>query len=282
MGIVWIASYPKSGNTLVRFLLASYFVGPIESSRDVARCVPHLNPDGSFSSQDPWRTPARGHLLVKTHFVFSPAHPRVQETAGYIHIIRNPKDVLLSALNYRRLEQLERPGSIGEFSDEEYARAFIASGGDALWRQLGYGTWEEHAASWHLDPGVPHVRARYRDLRSGSAPLLRAMLAMLGEPVDEARVELAVRDSSFENMRALEIREKHAGESTGVFTGGKGAMRKGRFFMNKGQMGQTLGHLARGIDEAFDRRFGASMQRLGVSFGSGAAAWLTEFGSPIV
>src|SRR4051812_49396983 len=39
VGVVWIASYPKSGNTWVRFLLANYLAGPVSCSADVERAV---------------------------------------------------------------------------------------------------------------------------------------------------------------------------------------------------------------------------------------------------
>lgn len=265
MGTVWLASYPKSGNTWVRFLLANYFLGEVRSSRDVAKAIPDLHVKGQYPPLAPWLTPARGHLLAKTHLALTPAHPGVDQTAAFIYIIRHPKDVLLSSLNHRRLEGEEPVKALGPFSDAQYVRLFIDGGGDPIWREMGYGTWKSHAESWLTGQRVPHLCLRYEELRADPALHLRAMLGFLGEPSDEARLAQAVKRSSFEQLRALEIREKHQGASHGVFAGDRSSMKKGIFFMNKGKTGQTLGALGPGLDEAFGKRFDAAIReyRLG-------------------
>src|ERR1051326_693324 len=76
MGIIWIASYPKSGNTWVRFLLANYLAGPIESSAQVEEAVP-----GYDRAADPRPLiEQRGTLYVKTHFPWGPGHPHAELT----------------------------------------------------------------------------------------------------------------------------------------------------------------------------------------------------------
>lgn len=259
MGTVWLASYPKSGNTWVRFLLANYFLGDVRSSRDVSRAIPDLHVKGQFPPATPWLTPTKGHLLAKTHLAFTPAHPAVEQTAGLIYIIRHPKDVLLSSLNHRRLEGEEPVKALGPFSDEEYVRIFIQGAGDPIWREMGYGSWTTHAESWLTEKRFPHLCLRYEELRTDPAAHLRAALGFLGEPVDDVRLAQAVKRSSFEQLRALEIREKHEGASHGVFAGDRSSMKKGIFFMNKGRTGQNLAAIGPGLDEAFDRRFGAAI-----------------------
>ncbi len=99
MGIVWIASYPKSGNTWVRFLLAAYFSGPIQSSEQVSAAIPDLLQGG-----DPRPALARGQTAyMKTHLPWSAAHPYAADTDRAVVVVRHPKDVCLSCLKHPRL-----------------------------------------------------------------------------------------------------------------------------------------------------------------------------------
>ena len=43
------------------------------------------------------------NIFCKTHFVYSNDHPYIEHTAGVVYILRNPRDVLLSALRFHRL-----------------------------------------------------------------------------------------------------------------------------------------------------------------------------------
>lgn len=264
MKILWIASYPKSGNTWVRFLLASYLHGPIASSRDVARHIPDLHVPGEV---DPARLAGGTDadvLPIKTHLACSDRHPAIERTMGFVYVLRDPRDVLLSNLNYHRL--IGTRGSDGRPLDGAlYAQAFVRAGGDPNWIERGFGTWAEHAASW-VDLGArrwPHAVLRYEALRRDSAAGLREILGVLGQPVDEARLARAVTEASFDRMRALEVQEKAARAGSSVFAGDRTAMQKGRLFMNAGRSGQRLDTVAPGLDAAFDRAFGAPAARYG-------------------
>jgi hypothetical protein len=72
---------------------------------------------------------------------FTPT-PRRRKPA--LVVIRNPKDVLLSGLDYQRLIGLQER----DVSDLDYARAFILHGGDMSWIARGYGTLEDNVHSW--------------------------------------------------------------------------------------------------------------------------------------
>lgn len=250
MSIIWLASYPKSGNTWLRFLLANILLGRAPgSSLELARLIPDVH------RPDLPADPAE-HQFIKTHFMRSPEHPRLGETLRVIHIVRHPRDVLLSALNYRRME-----GVIDHMTDAQYAQSFIAFAGDGLWARLGYGSWLEHTASW-LDPGVPVLRIQYERLKGEPAPELRRVLEFTGLLADDADIARAIKQSSFENLRALEIRERE-GKGKSIFPGKPKDTKSGRFFFNKGGSGQRLDPLAPGLDAAFDRRFANALHNLG-------------------
>lgn len=257
MGIVWIASYPKSGNTWIRFLLANYLAGPIEHSAQVEAAVP-----GYSRNADPVPLIAeRGTLYVKTHFPWGPTHPHAGLTDGAIVVVRHPKDVLLSSLNYRRLEV----GHDGGYSDEAYARWFIQAGGDPLWLQT-YGNLESHVRSW-LGHGeaLSRLMVRYEDLKADAAHQLTRILSFLRLPVDAAKVARAAADSSFESMRAMERREKARAAAGPVFAGAAPRPDWQRYFVSEGRSGATLAGIAPDLDRAFDERFAPVLHLLGYS-----------------
>lgn len=259
-GIVWLASYPKCGSTWVRFMLYAALYGPPARSVEVPRKIPDLHrwmPLEAREAHETWP------MLAKTHMMLTERHPKLAETVGAIHIIRHPRDVVLSAINYQRLTG---EGAKAR-SEAAYAQAFIRNGGDADWRSLGYGTWAGHARSWRGVGRFPVLGVRYEDLKENAGRELARMLDFLGVEVDAGRREEAVRASSFDAMRAMEIREKQRPDQTvssrRLFIGHVKATRKGVYFVNKGASGQSLDTLAPGLDADFDRSFAGALAEFG-------------------
>ncbi len=254
--IVWLASYPKCGNTWVRFMLYAYLYGPPAASIDIPRRIPDLH------RPLPMDPPTGAYMFAKTHFALSDRHPNLTNTTKAIHIIRNPRDVALSALNYRRLAT----GDAG-MDEAGFLRSFIAGGGDADWLRQGFGTWASHARSWRETDRFPVLAVRYEDIKADTRGVLVSMLEFLGEPVDTARLDTAIKASSFDAMRAMEIREKQKpvkdARAERLFVGDPKATRKGIYFINKGASGQSLDAVAPGLDAAFDASFDADLRAFG-------------------
>ncbi|MCW5768517.1 MAG: sulfotransferase domain-containing protein [Phycisphaeraceae bacterium] len=250
--VVWLASYPRSGNTWVRFLLYRYLHGPIESTARINEVIPGLHGRGRLDHTRPGRT------LVKTHFAFAPGHPLSDRAKAVIHIRRHPKDVLLSGLNYHSLTGNSVPAL-------KYANAFIALKGDPVWRQMGFGTWESHIESWLENPalqGIARHWTTYERLKSDTPGELRAMLDFLGESIDEDRLASTVADCTLERLREFEDEEKSKGAPS-LFPGSEAARSAGRRFINSGRTGQSLAHIDPGLDAQFDAAFAAILARRG-------------------
>ncbi len=253
MKIWWLASYPKSGNTWVRFLLLHYMHGEQSGSGELVREFPDLH-----RGEVPAAAEKHEELGVKVHSQFTAHLPYLEHSAGCIYIMRHPKDVLLSCLHYMRMTG----GLPPEIPDEMYARRFMQDGGDPWMLSVGFGRWEDNVRSWLGQDRMPVLALKYEDLKKDAGGALAAMLAFMGRPVDAERLARAVELSSFDRMRALEVQEKSKGEAS-VFAGGKDQMRKGMYFMNKGQSGRNLRSIAPGLDEQFDERFAPAMREFG-------------------
>lgn len=266
MRIFWLASYPRSGNTWLRFLLYAYLHGPIDNTADVNLRIPPIHrplPPGTLTAD---------RVISKTHFQRTPAHPLLEHTASVIHIRRHPKDVLLSGLNYHALNG-------ATLDPVRYARSFISLLGDPEWARMGFGTWESHTTSWlgadaatpagegpSPADNTPRVWTTYERLRADTPTELARILTLLGEPIDPARIAQAVERCSIDNLRAAEEREAQSGAKT-LFPGAAAARAKGHRFMNKGVSGQSLAqldpNLGKELDAQFDAAFAPVLARCG-------------------
>lgn len=253
MSIVWLASYPKSGNTWVRFLLYSAIFGPPKNSLDIARKIPDIHRPLPFKpTQD-------GYQLCKTHFAYSPKHPKIADTEKAVLIIRNPRDVFFSALNYRRLSGLAPQ----QMSDETFAKRYIAAMGDPDFLSLGFGTWASHIESWQNNNAFAVCTIKYEDLKADTASTLKHIAEFIGYNIDDAAIAAAARASSFDSMRAMEIREKHKqsnAQAQSLFIGADQSRKSKTYFMNTGNTGQSLASISPAIEQAFNKAFRPAME----------------------
>ncbi len=261
MRLMYLASYPKSGNTWLRFLLHAALVGPVQSSAELSRKFPDLHkPD--LENATPTRYGSAlydGPLLFgKTHFLPGPKIPGWDRAAGAISIVRNPRDILKSALHHRRITARGQ-----QFTNASYAQAFIQHGGDPAWGQLGFGSIADHTQAWQ-NCGLPLLTIRYEDLKKDTVGVLSHIIAFLKleNPPEKTVLEEAAKGASLEAMRALEIREKEQGNDS-VFAGDPELLARGMYFVNRGLSGQRLVDLGTDFDRAFDARFGLYLRALG-------------------
>ena len=252
MKVVWLASYPRSGNTWLRFLLYNYFWGEPSHSSQVALRIPDLH-----KVQE--REPALelglrenvSRMLIKTHAPLLAQHPLLNYTAGFVYLMRHPRDVLLSLINYHALSNEEAI---------EFARQFIRTGTDPIIPE--YGPWADHVASWM--GSKPKVVLRYNTMRADAKASLGSVLDFLGETYEQADLERAVAACDFARMRQAEIREAEKGAESGIFALGRQSPAQARAFVHKGLVGGALANLAPDLDALFNERFGAAIRQWGL------------------
>lgn len=112
--VIWIASYPKSGNTWVHSVLrtAGRNHGFPQVDMDVYNIIRGNTPLVVCDAVAP-RYSDHPCVVLKTHSSFQPELHQIPDVelvnAGYIHIYRNPLDVLLSYINFTRLDYKRKP-----------------------------------------------------------------------------------------------------------------------------------------------------------------------------
>jgi hypothetical protein len=196
--ITWIASYPRSGNTLVRLLL--HHLHGLSSSSVFDD--PGLLDDGSAQTIGHVPLPApldelarRPELhLVKTHRLddAATAHPAV-------YVVRDGRDALVSCAHYQgRYGGPAWLRSIEERSPRAVRGAAFRRRLRRMMSDTRFGGWSRNVMTWH-ERSAPTVVIRYEDLLERPREALRDLCATLGLPTLE---NPAAGVPSFESLRS--------------------------------------------------------------------------------
>ena len=258
--IVWLASYPKSGNTWLRVLLANLLsrsqqpfplhavpfgfavddfrfgeltgVSAADCTADeVESLIPAcLRVHGAESAARAARGRYEARRRHKAHAAYvanragEPLFP-ADVSAGAVYIVRNPLDVAVSWAFH------------AEGGDVAKGVALLNNVGAAIGGKdrMQYRTrlldWSGHVRSWCAAP-FPVLTVRYEDLLADAVHELRRVARFLGcEGVTEARLRQAVAWSDFKSLRRREERDGFPGTlptNPGLFfrEGGAGSWRR--------------------------------------------------------
>lgn len=183
-----LVSYPASGSTWLRFLLAHALTGDEADFDSIRRTVP---PVGRHR-----RAPAilrGGGRVVRTHEPLLPYFGRPGQPVLYL--VRDARTVALSYFDHLRREGRFR-GDVSEFLER-----FLHGSLD------GYGSWPDHvmtAFAFERTASGPFLRVRYEELRSAPVMALRGVLTFLGHEVDDDFLAQVVAANTKDHMRAKE------------------------------------------------------------------------------
>jgi aryl sulfotransferase len=252
--VIWIASYPKSGNTWVRFLVCNLVFGPQDSAAALNRLAPDIHEVAGAP------TAPQALTFLKTHFPRSDGMPLAAHTAGAVYVVRHPADVMLSNHHYAH-----RNGSAAGMSVEQYLERYLAARGEPRWTQLGMGAWDDHVRSWLTMPHpFPLLVLRYEDLLADAMACARRLCAFFGLQRCEAELEAAVAGSSFERLRQIELADI-AQRRIGIFYKPylEPAIESGLRFMRAGQAGEACTVLSPAQRHRIETTFGSVMRELG-------------------
>lgn len=254
--IVWIASYPKSGNTWLRFLVCNLVFGPVESAAMLNEMAPDLH-------ELPKLPELTGQLqLMKTHYGYSRALPLAARTAAAVYVTRDPADVMISNFHYSQ----RRGASTGDSgSFDRYVSAFIEARGDPRWVKLNMGSWEQNVRSWlGAKHEFPVLWLRYEDMLKDALAAAGRLRRFLGLDRTELQLSTAVAEASFERMRQIEqsdIRDRRVGIFYKPYL--QESIAAGLRFMRSGQPGEAQGLLSDEQRRRFHAAFGTLRAALG-------------------
>jgi hypothetical protein len=184
----WIVSYPRSGNTWTRFLIAN-LIHPEQpvTFADIERLIPDCE---AMSSRFVKRIPRP--RIIKSHEYFDPRYKKV------IYIVRDPRDVALSYYDFsRKYRQIDDAFPLTRFVSD-----FVAG----RLSSFDWGTWGENVASWFYTRGgrAEFLLLRYEDMLADTAHELSKVARFLGIDPTMERLAAAIDRSSADKMRGME------------------------------------------------------------------------------
>jgi len=187
----FIVSYPRSGNTWTRFLIANLlFAGQPVSFANIERLIPDAE---AQSSRYMKRVP--GPRVIKSHQYFDHRYPKV------LYITRDPRDVAVSYYNFSRKYR----HIADDYPLEKYVHGFVT--GTLL--SSAWGTWAENVGTWMAArSGRPtFLLLRYEDLIANTQTELDKAARFLGLDASPGELSRAIENSSADHLRELEKKE---------------------------------------------------------------------------
>jgi hypothetical protein len=247
-GIVWIASYPKSGNTWARAFLhnlirlrngedgeqdinemARFSTWDLDKRRyaDFLGFEPdnaaHRN-EIAATRHDVHRQIAdsfQGLILIKTHncLVMDRGHSTINfaVTAGAVNVVRNPLDVAISYAHHSG-------ASIDDAIERMSMTDLETSGNDRGVYEV-HGSWSQHVWSWTRSQHHALHVVRYEDMLADPKKTFGAMARHLLFDPTRRELEQAIERSSFARLQA---QEKQKGFRERPTTAAQNFFREGR------------------------------------------------------
>lgn len=225
--IIWLASYPKSGNTWIRV-----FLNNIMDSADSAKSINQLSRTTGASSRtlidqysgvssanltqtetDELRPKVYRSLVEQSDdLLFLKVHDAWKKTPsgksmfpadvtkGVIYIIRNPLDIAVS-FSYHTSKTID--ATIRNINSKKYAFCENPKKLNHQVTQL-LSDWSGHIVSWLDKSGLPTLVIRYEDMLKDTDTTFRKVLNFLDLHVEDKVFQRAVNASKFNVLKDTE------------------------------------------------------------------------------
>ena len=223
--IIWIPSYPKSGNTYLRSFLSSYYYSKdgkfdfnlllninqfpslrysnIKSYTYVDAAKNWINNQKKFFTKEKL-------FFLKTHNsleeYFGYRFTKSSETLGAIYIVRDPRNVISSMCNHYSMDFNE---AYNKMIDQNASLSRKNSDGD-LSNFSFLGSWSNHYRSWKNNFEFKTLIIKYEDLEKNSYNEFGKILTFIedltgkNETIDKKKFENSVNSTKFSNLKQKE------------------------------------------------------------------------------
>ena len=226
--IIWIASYPKSGNTYLRSFLASYYYSN-NGKFDFDQLLKiHQFPNIKFSKIKPTsKEEASRHWIfnqnnffdknrlnfVKTHNCLLPfkgnEFTSKNQTLGAIYIVRDPRNVITSithhySINYDKAldYMLDDDCSLLEKSfDQDYSNFTYLN------------SWSNHYRSWKNNKNFQILFIKYEDIKKNKKYIFKKIILFVekitkkNSKLNEKNFLNSIKSTNFSNLKNKELNE---------------------------------------------------------------------------
>ncbi len=226
--IIWIASYPKSGNTWLRSLISSYFFsqdGVFDQNKlkfiDQFPIQKYLNLF-SYEKKIPGETAkywieAQRKINSEKKIKFFKTHnflgsfnnyefTNKENTLGAIYIVRDPRNVITSLKNHYDINYDDALNFIK--SERKFIYDFNKENDYSDFQIIS--SWENNYQSWKNNKVFPIKFIRYEDLEKETFTVFKNIIEFISsitgdkKPFERKKAINAINSTSFETLKNLE------------------------------------------------------------------------------
>ncbi len=237
--IFWIASYPKSGNTWLRTLIASYYYSkngiysqnlikhigqfpekrhfenfPYDAKSVIGTTNFWIKAQEKINSDNKLR-------FFKTHNVFGKINENPftnkENSVGCIYIVRDPRNVITSLSNHYELDYDE---SLAWMTNHKKYIYDNTDGKDYGNFQF-ISSWSNNYKSWKIQKDIPIKIVRYEDLLEKTYTVTKEIIhfinqkSKLNSKINNEKLKKSVNSTMFDKLKS---NEKKQGFSEAIFS----------------------------------------------------------------
>ena len=280
--IIWLASYPKSGNTYVRAFLSAYYFsenGQFDFSQiSNIEQFPHekffkqeVNSITEVSRQ--W-VPIQKEINKDKKIRFFKTHSFLgnyqkneftspETTLGAIYIVRDPRNVLTSLKNHYSFDDDRALKMITDKS-----RSLMSNNGSHA--SLNFiSSWAENYLSWFKDGRFRRLFIKYEDLITNKYETFRDIIVFINtlmnkvEGVNKLKLQKAIETTNFNVFKKKEISETFDGSESSFKNWRKFHSENKNLFFNLGPENNWKKILETKIARQIESSFEKEMKKLG-------------------
>ncbi len=223
--IIWIASYPKSGNTWVRAFLTSYYFtedGTFDPNK--LKEIPDYPNKTLFAENHKigfgeihkfWSLSQRKIIknkkikFLKTHNALLKVHntefTSPKFTLGAIYIVRDPRNIITSLKNYYNYQNYEE------------ALKFMMNEGNYIWGENNdyaksqiISSWKINYISWAKKNNYKKILIKYEDMVNNPEKTFEKLILFINNltnqknDINKTKLKKSILTTNFDNMKKLE------------------------------------------------------------------------------
>ena len=246
--IIWISSYPKSGNTWTRYFLSNYFFNKqkINSDFNILNKIDKFPPykflpqlisedeikESGYNISKYWTKIQLEITKEKEDFIFLKNHNALVSVEGrnlteerfslaFIYLVRDPRDIAVSYSNFDKTLSIDK--AIERITSENlYCHVTKKFPLDVevlgSWK-FNYNSWKSGVAE------VPRIIIKYEDLINNTfetkLKIIKFLSDILNFKVDTDQIKYSIEQSDFKRLQEIENNQKFHESTNTFFNSGK-------------------------------------------------------------